>query len=76
VTVQGRDPYNLLRTAEHLRRAGCVAHTGCNEYCFRTCGEKAECNSKRGADVEANCSSNVEYVEDSTSAKSCVPPSG
>ena len=27
------------------------------------------------ADNEANCSSSVEYVEDDTPGKSCVPPS-
>ena len=54
----------------------CVAHDDGNNYCFRSCKEKTECNENRGPDEEANCSSNVEYVEDDTSGKACVPPSG
>lgn len=52
----------------------CVAHTDGNDYCFRTCTDKAECNANRSADNESNCSSNITPTEPSTS-KACVPPS-
>lgn len=55
--------------------SACVAHDDGNNYCFRSCADKPECNAHRGEDEEANCSSNVDYVEDDTSGKSCVPPS-
>lgn len=55
--------------------SACVAHDDGKNYCFRSCKDKAECNANRDADDEANCSSNVEYVDDKTSGKSCVPPS-
>ncbi len=54
----------------------CVAHEDGNNYCFRTCADKAECNVNRDGDNEANCSSNVDYVDKDTTGKSCVPPSG
>jgi hypothetical protein len=53
----------------------CVAHDDGNSYCFRSCADKPECNVNRTADNESNCSSNVEYVEENTPGKSCVPPS-
>ena len=56
--------------------SSCVAHTDGENYCFRDCAEKTQCNANRGADEEANCSSNVDYVEEATVGKSCVPPSG
>jgi len=52
----------------------CVSHEGSN-YCFLRCVDKAECNAERPADAEANCSSNIERVGDS-SDKACVPPAG
>ena len=54
--------------------SACVRHEGAN-YCFRICVDKAECNANRGVDEESNCSSNVEFVEDNKSVKTCVPPS-
>ena len=56
--------------------SACVAHDDGSNYCFRSCAEKAECNLHRGEDEEANCSSSVDYVEQDTPGKSCVPPSG
>jgi len=56
-------------------RSSCVAHDDGDNYCFRSCADKPECNLNRSADNESNCSSNVEYVEDDTPGKSCVPPS-
>jgi hypothetical protein len=55
--------------------SACVAHDDGNSYCFRICNDKPECNRNRDADNEANCVSNVEFLERS-SGKACVPPSG
>ena len=51
----------------------CVTHDDGVNYCFLVCVEKPECNSHRPLEAEANCSSNVTFVEDST-VKACVPP--
>lgn len=56
--------------------SACVAHTDGVNYCFRECTNKSECNYNRSADVESNCSSNITFVDPSTSGKACVPPSG
>jgi hypothetical protein len=53
----------------------CVAHGDGKNYCFRACIDKAECNANRSPDQEANCSSNIDFVEQDTSGKACVPPS-
>lgn len=53
----------------------CVAHDDGENYCFRVCTDKAECNRNRSADVASNCASNIEFVPDDTQAKACVPPS-
>lgn len=55
--------------------SACVAHTDGQNYCFRTCGSKDECNVNRDAANEANCSSSVTFVEASTNTKACVPSS-
>jgi hypothetical protein len=58
--------------------SACVDHDNGNEYCFRVCDNKPECNANRDEDVEANCSANIEFVDDTTpdGTKACVPPSG
>jgi len=55
--------------------SSCVVHTDGTNYCFRDCVDKAECNENRGAEEESNCSANVDYVEEGTDGKACVPPS-
>lgn len=55
--------------------SACVGHDDGNSYCFRICADKAECNRNRSPENEANCSSNVNFLE-RTSGKACVPPSG
>lgn len=55
--------------------SSCVIHDDGRNYCFRLCVDKPECNLHRSADIESNCSANVDYVED-PSSKACVPPSG
>ena len=42
-------------------------------YCFLVCIDKAECNTNRPADLESNCSSNVDPVEGGDE-KLCIPP--
>jgi hypothetical protein len=53
----------------------CVTHDDTFNYCFRTCTTKAECNENRESDNEANCSSSINPVENTTGQKACVPPS-
>ena len=55
--------------------SACVAHDDGNNYCFRICTDKSECNVNRGPDVESNCSANVDFT-DGGGGKACVPPSG
>lgn len=56
--------------------SACVAHDNGTSYCFRICVDKAECNQNRSVDNEANCSSNITFVEQQReSIKACVPPS-
>lgn len=56
--------------------SACIAHTDGTNYCFRTCADKAECNENRDVENEANCSSNVTFVDGTMGRKACVPPSG
>jgi hypothetical protein len=57
--------------------SACVTHDDGVNYCFLICQEKVDCNGAlRPAEVEANCSSNIDFVDDTTPRKACVPPSG
>jgi hypothetical protein len=56
--------------------SACVAHTDGTNYCFLICTDKSQCNLFRPADVEANCSSSVTFLEGKLDVKACVPPSG
>ena len=62
--------------AECPEASACVSMDDGNNYCFRQCLDKPECNENRDADEEANCSSSVTFVEPDTPGKACVPPSG
>ena len=53
----------------------CVAHTDANNYCFRVCQDKPECNRNRSVENEANCSANIVFVDEPQDRKACVPPS-
>jgi len=55
----------------------CVAHEDGNNYCFRVCDDKPECNTNRAPDVEANCSSSFDWAtpSDDRGEKACIPPS-
>jgi len=56
--------------------SACVLHSDGINYCFRICIDKPECNRHRALDNEANCSSNVTFVDGANNRKACVPPSG
>ncbi len=56
--------------------SGCVAHDDGNNYCFRFCEDKPECNLHRAEENESNCSSSITWVDGDTTGKACVPPSG
>ncbi len=56
--------------------SACVTHTDSTNYCFLTCTDKLQCNANRTVDNEANCSSSITFVDDTTKGKACVPPSG
>ena len=55
--------------------SACIMHTDGTNYCFRTCATKDECNANRDPANEANCSSNVTFVDAQNNRKACVPPS-
>jgi hypothetical protein len=57
-------------------RSACIAHSDGTNYCFRTCGEKRDCNVNRDVANEANCSSSVVFVDGAKGRKACVPPTG
>ncbi|MGB5812014.1 MAG: hypothetical protein WBG86_15855 [Polyangiales bacterium] len=60
--------------------ADCPAGSGCvtlggDNYCFRVCDDKPECNRNRPADVESNCVGSIEFVDPREGRKACEPPS-
>lgn len=56
--------------------SACVVHVDGENYCFRTCVDKSECNENRSPEAEANCSANVEFRQDQLEVtKACIPPS-
>ena len=55
--------------------SACVAHDNGEDYCFRVCTAKADCNRNRSAENESNCSANVVFLGEDR-GKACVPPSG
>lgn len=55
--------------------SACIAHEDRNNYCFRVCQNKSECNRNRSVENESNCSANVVFVDERQERKACVPPS-
>jgi hypothetical protein len=55
--------------------SGCVTHDDDVNYCFLVCDAKAECNTNRASENEANCSGSITWA-DIDLGKACVPPSG
>lgn len=68
---------DCVSSADCPPNALCVAHDDGNNYCFRVCDEKPECNRNRAPDVEANCSSSFDWAtaSDDNGEKACIPPS-
>lgn len=55
--------------------SACVAHGDGKSYCFLVCTDKVQCNPTRPGEIESNCSSNIDFVDDARGKKACVPPS-
>ena len=55
--------------------SACVAHEDGQNYCFLVCVDKVDCNPTRPPEIEANCSSNITFVDGKKGMKACVPPS-
>ena len=55
--------------------SGCVAHDDGSNYCFLLCTDKPQCNYTRPVEIEANCSSSIDFVDGKKGNKACVPPS-
>lgn len=55
--------------------SACVTHDDGNNYCFRLCEDKPECNVNRSADDEANCVGSITFVDPRNERKACEPPS-
>lgn len=56
--------------------AGCVTHDDGQNYCFRLCADKVDCNANRSAANEANCVGSIQFADPGrTAGKACVPPS-
>lgn len=55
--------------------SACVTHDDLENYCFRICLDKSECNLNRAPENESNCSANIDFVDPQGGTKACVPPS-
>jgi hypothetical protein len=55
--------------------SACVAHDDGNNYCFRVCTDKPECNYNRSVANESNCVGSVTFVDERNDRKACEPPS-
>ena len=60
--------------AECPAGSGCVAHDDGSNYCFLLCTDKPQCNYTRPVEIEANCSSNIDFLDNAKGSKACVPP--
>jgi len=56
--------------------SACVKYTDGKQYCFLLCVDKPDCNFSRPPDLEANCSSSIEFVSGAKTSKVCLPPTG
>jgi hypothetical protein len=55
--------------------SACIAHDDGNNYCFRVCQDKPECNLNRSAENESNCVGSITFVDERNDRKACEPPS-
>ncbi len=55
--------------------SACVAHDDGNQYCFRVCQDKPDCNYNRSVANAANCVGSITFVDPRNDRKACEPPS-
>ncbi len=56
--------------------SACVTHQEDGQnYCFRECLEKPDCNQNRTIDNAANCVGSIDFVDPRNERKACEPPS-
>jgi hypothetical protein len=55
--------------------SACVTHDDGNNYCFRVCQDKPDCNLNRSVENAANCVGSITFVDDRNDRKACEPPS-
>ena len=55
--------------------SACVTHDDGNNYCFRICVDKPDCNLNRSPENEANCVGSITFVDPRNERKACEPPS-
>ncbi len=55
--------------------SACVSHDDGNNYCFRVCRDKPECNLRRSPENESNCVGSITFVDPRNDRKACEPPS-
>ena len=56
--------------------SACVTHDEDGEnYCFRVCQDKPDCNRNRSPEDESNCVGSINFVEPRNERKACEPPS-
>ena len=66
---------NCINDAGCPQGSACVEHDDGKNYCFLVCVDKSQCNLSRPTSDQANCSSSVSFVDDTSARKACVPPS-
>lgn len=64
-----------VHDADCPEASACIMHTDGNNYCFRICVDKTDCNANRDPINEANCSSSATFVDGTMGRKACIPPS-
>ncbi|KPK14548.1 MAG: hypothetical protein AMJ62_13085 [Myxococcales bacterium SG8_38] len=55
--------------------SACVTHSDGQNYCFRECRDKPDCNLNRSLENEANCVGSIVFVDPRNDRKACEPPS-
>lgn len=55
--------------------SACVTHSDGENYCFRECRDKPDCNRNRSLENESNCVGSIVFVDDRNDRKACEPPS-
>ena len=53
-----------------------MIHSDGQNYCFRICLDKLDCNANRSVENESNCVSSVTYASGEKEGKVCEPPNG